>query len=125
VSALARRAVACKGWRWMPGMLNGKDGTRYMGGGAWAWADPYRHHAQGIAHDDWPDLTDPATLGCLLSLVADAHGVSIDDVHVVRTTGNVWSVWIFRGDGSSYRVARQEPSRAEALVAAVAAGGEQ
>ena len=69
----------------------------------------------------YPSLTDPGTLGCLLALVAEAYGVNLDGVHVVRTTGKVWSVWIFRADGSSYRVAAHLPSRAEALVNALEA----
>lgn len=64
-------AVRIPGWRWMPGMPNRKDGTRYMGSARWAWDDPYRHHAQGIADDDWPDPDDPATAGCLLALLGD------------------------------------------------------
>ena len=64
---------------------------------------------------------DDATRGCLLALVAKAYGVTLDDVHVVRTTGKVWSVWIFRANDSSYRVATHESSRAEALVAALEA----
>lgn len=43
---LGRRAVACKGWRWMPGMLARRQA--------------------------WPDLRDPATLGCVLALVREA-----------------------------------------------------
>lgn len=42
---LGQRAVACKGWQWMP--------ARYR-------------------FTSLPDLTDPATLGCLLALVREA-----------------------------------------------------
>jgi len=59
LEALARRAVACKGWRWMPGMAD-HWGQRLREG---HWVDP----AAAL-----PDLTDPATLGCLLALVREA-----------------------------------------------------
>jgi hypothetical protein len=80
---LARRAVACKGWRWMPGMLavhhqdygnNGLDGRVIeiddKEGPMWiGWGDLYLPLFEG----SWPDLTDPATIGCLLALVREAH----------------------------------------------------
>ncbi len=59
--ALARRAVACRGWRWMPGMAD-CYGRRLRDGD---WLDPSA---------EFPDLTDPATLGCLLALVREARG---------------------------------------------------
>jgi hypothetical protein len=76
--ALARRVVACKGWRWMSGMLTGhgrlfeRRGLLILQNGApWvcvpdgqsAWFEPVAA---------LPDLTDPATLGCLLALVRKA-----------------------------------------------------
>ena len=77
---LGKRAVACKSWRWMPGMLTTCDlrvvdgGDEYVvghrsgptkDGGGW-----YDGEAAGLL----PDLTDPATLGCLLALVREARG---------------------------------------------------
>jgi len=61
--ALAKRAVACKGWRWMPGMLT-TEGMRVV---VRCFSD------DNEPDDDIPDLTDPATLGCLLALVREAH----------------------------------------------------
>lgn len=81
-TALSHRAVACKGWRWMPGMptSNGgrvfavdEDGSCRLDFGAeevpfWCTPETMRKMT--------PDLTDPATLGCLLALVREAHGQS-------------------------------------------------
>ena len=71
-TALSRRAVACRGWRWMSGMLR-QDGCRYTGMGMWAnGARLTDEDVEVDAPDQWPDLTDPATLGCLLALVREA-----------------------------------------------------
>ena len=69
--ALARRAVACRGWKWLPGML------------ALEWAAPGMSLTSGRpfrVDDGWhevgvyaPDLTDPATLGCLVTLVRELY----------------------------------------------------
>lgn len=76
---LGKRAAACKGWKWLPGMLIADNGSgiRYL----WQDAD-YSH---GVVNEGgaWvrlrkggreyvPDLTDAATLGCLLQLVREA-----------------------------------------------------
>jgi hypothetical protein len=57
--ALSRRAVACKGWKWLPGMAD-HWGRRLREGD---WLDPAAA---------FPDFTDAATLGCLLALVREA-----------------------------------------------------
>lgn len=62
LEALARRAVACPRWRWMPGMKVGND--RIMD----------ESETREVRSDELPDLTDPATLGCLLALVREAWG---------------------------------------------------
>ena len=90
--ALARRAVACCGWSWMPGMLAaGPPGPR--GGQKLArvegiltsddWTPrcvdfmgrrvPAHYACKCSEEDVMPDLTDAATLGCLLELVREQH----------------------------------------------------
>ena len=52
-----RLAVSLPGWRWMPGMLEGRTGERYEDGdGQWII-------------NKWPDPDDPATAGCLVRLL--------------------------------------------------------
>lgn len=66
---LGRRAVACAGWRWMPGML-----ARYEGD---AWCRVTEGNSFGCPtrvrppnpRQAWPDFRDPATRGCVMALV--------------------------------------------------------
>lgn len=72
--SLGRRAVACKGFRWMAGMLT------------LPFVDEFKeevHPAWRICREDqptpfvqercnaFPDIRDPATLGCLVALVSE------------------------------------------------------
>lgn len=68
---LARDAVACKGWRWMPGM-------RYT---IWPGMTLRVPDTLPFAAPDGalPDLTDPATLGCLIALVREALGTTTSE----------------------------------------------
>jgi len=72
---LGRRAVKCKHWKWMHGMrticgarlvgdLDSAAGYMLSDG-----ADKVAHHDGEDAGHDTPDLSDPATLGCVLHLV--------------------------------------------------------
>ena len=132
-AALSRRAVACRGWRWMPGMQTDSKFARVVtvdiDSGVACAAE------EGASEDDcyavWldgvpvlPDLTDAATLGCLLALVREAwaapralvrlsaNGKSFHVFDVDRvTTGGNWAAFLC-GD---HRI----QTEAEALVAAL------
>lgn len=105
--ALARRAVACRGWRWMPGMLT-TDGYR-LGAADCDGLHPESYRAL-------TDLTDPATLGCLLALVREAWGIV--DIGAFRFNGG-WCVEVMPEDKQHY--AYYGYIEAEALVAALEA----
>ena len=73
---LARRAVACPGWRWRPGMRTLPDARgrvyrlRDHGGRCEPMleAGPVLRQPAPPESEWLPDLTDPATLGCVLAL---------------------------------------------------------
>lgn len=141
--ALARRAVACKGWRWMPGMAIAEMGlgctsglficdhgrvldVRDDDGMQMVSASEYPYDDDGIPEYRWadathvPDLTDPATLGCLLALVREAWNadwiyVVCDQMNDPEDGGYLWRVCV---PWASDIVA---PTEAEALVAALEA----
>ena len=125
---LAKRAVACKAWRWMPGMrvtYHNKEWYRIREGDG--YGSPHRcvpPNPRSAA----PDFTDPATMGCLLSLVREAWGRQLHaeqtcesaDYWVVRTaTGSRWD------DDGAGCVAGEEDGEAAALVAALEAAPAQ
>jgi hypothetical protein len=92
-TALARRAVACRGWRRMPGMRavgkypsypvrihafgeNVQDTDDMLAADKWLpWRQPTEYGDHSYPGPYLPDLSDPATLGCLLALVREAWGI--------------------------------------------------
>lgn len=104
--ALARRAVACKAWRWMPGMRWWTDDDRGR-------LDDFQPEYMGRPTHALPDLTDPATLGCLLALVREAWG---EDTWVQHE--DEWTCWVVLNGQLDHHVGATE---AEALVAALEA----
>lgn len=143
---LGRRAVACKHWRWMPGMLvlstnnyhrpariEALDGDTYgltvvphADGPVFA-----SHHEYGVAGEfprgsTIPDLRDPATLGCLLVLVREALGEPLLYVEpeIDEVEGTAWYAWSAGKWRSCSR--GSHPAEAAALVATLeGAGGER
>lgn len=122
--ALGRRAVACKGWRWLPGMrvtlssgLTLRLGEHDEGSLWWAIRDGGATFTVDMSRPSYtvaPDLNDGATLGCLLALVREAW----DDPKAYVRAGRGWE-WV-----SDFYVERCPPrgeTEAEALVAALEA----
>ena len=130
MKALARRVVACAGWRWMPGMrtrINVRPGDEqhaivchYDGNGALVLADErgsdhgwYRMAPGVVRGAVLPDLADPATIGCLLHLVREAWGEP--DTCVVHSGGYDGLDWWVPCAGRSECIRTE----AEALVVAL------
>lgn len=75
MEGLAKRAVACRHWRWMPGMRLIADDLRTLrvcSHTSVVVEEAGWYHLTTLDIDHLPDLTDPATLGCLLALVREA-----------------------------------------------------
>lgn len=118
---LARRAVACGHWRWVRGARR-HDGYRYIGAGVWVRWSTAAVVTALHAPEQYPDLSDPATLGCLLTLVREAYGRP--DAYIAYQEAPEQRGWALVRAG---RVLAVESTEAEALVAALeaapAAGG--
>ena len=118
---LARRALACKHWRWMPGMRQfaGRNFAPYR-----IVSDIYAPPEGEAIMDSYdgdsllPDLTDPATLGCLLSLVREAWKSPVAQLSPSLPDGYQWTCYI--NDEEEDRLFR-EKTEAEALIAALEA----
>jgi hypothetical protein len=109
LEALGKRLVACKHFRAMRGMrdLQGRTWDEAL---LWRWSNEV----------DVPDLSDAATLGCVLALVREGYGD--EGLGVVRQ--NVGSArggarWFLIGEGGEQ--GGYYATESEALVAALEA----
>jgi hypothetical protein len=114
---LGRRAVACKHWRWMRGMItnlgervcnvDNEDDPKHV------FVLTPGHFIRSLsASERTPRLDDPATLGCLLALVREAAREPGFSVRMVA------GYWYADGNGLAVQACETE---AEALVAALEA----
>lgn len=118
---LEERVINCKHWRWMPGMLEETSNLRVTK--ASTEDDPrvglgdlndflllHSHSMQGL----FPDLTDPATLGCLLVLVRDAYKDAYASAGSLHDENGYWGI----RDCDGFVIATGRSER-EALVIAL------
>lgn len=117
---LGRRAVACKAWRWMPGMRyttpTGASGRYVMRDASLGvTTEGTLHDSQHV--DLLPDLTDPATIGCLLALVREAHGDAQITTYPDLLDSLTYFSWSVASPDSDYT--GWHGSEAEALVFAL------
>lgn len=82
---LSYRLVRCKSWRWLPGMLWWTDDDHGR-------LDDFQPEYMGRPTDALPDLTDPATLGCLLQLVREAWGMPTGITVSYSSDDGLWGV---------------------------------
>lgn len=111
---LARRAVKSPHWRWMPGMRWRTDDDAGR-------LDDYQPEYMGRPSDALPDLTDPATVGCLYALLREHWGGHCFAIaNGFEAEDEVWSVHDgrFGGDGYGHMIAVGS-TEVEALVKAL------
>ena len=117
IEELARRAVACKRWRWMPGM-------QYQAGGTVGrLSDSQCKGKLPLVAETMPNLSDPATLGCLLALVREAlkprgWGFTL----CLANMGAGWQLGYLAGGEWFSPLGTIHRTEAEALVAALEVG---
>jgi len=134
VNEIAKRAVACKGWRWMPGAVSLPDTqgrTWRRTGDGWAQESGKRLRCRVDKASLVPDLTDPATLGCLRHQAEEAHGawdimIQVDIQPRMEGAHGWWRAVDSRGrkiQGASFICPNDADLKVFALISALEAAG--
>jgi len=121
-----KHVVTLKHWRWMPGMLptHGSRIIYCVGERAFvAYWDDEANDGDGDGDAHWfgtglPDLTDPATLGCLRALVREAW--RSPTANTIFVDGQ-WQCWVKNEDtprGLHFDGATEQDALVAALEAA-------
>ena len=117
---LARRAVACPRWRWMPGMRWTVFRSAPLEDYAGRILDCDRRAPDSSAFPGLPDLADPATLGCVMALLDEVYGEWwVEPSPGVDMRATRWAVYVWTG--SLTRRSATGATRIEALIAALEA----
>lgn len=131
---LGRCAVACPRWRWLKGTLGqrrddfGRSWARVLSlcGGSVRYEETGEHgrytptvDGSSFSAAHIPDLRDPATLGCLLALVEEAHGFPVCAYQPRISHGHGWLVESVHDHGERLATDKICETRAEALVRAL------
>ena len=135
---LARRAVACPRWKWMPGMAATGPGWFETARICETDSDhapvlwEYRGYMRGpcasprnadISPWEYPDaapvLTDAATQGCIIALLDEAYGEWWAEPPASPNKRGRWAVYVWNGY-LTRRIATGA-TRIEALIAALEA----
>lgn len=100
----------------MPGMQSTDPAVRFVSAHVPTWADERPMWVEPALSDMNPDLTDPATLGCLLALVREVWG---DENAYVDPRGG-WACCVSsKGPLHGHDLEFPGETEAEALVAAL------
>jgi len=133
---LGKRAVACKNFRWLPGMLalpcaSDRLGLRsvpvrvvhvYEGDGIAVWGDISGVHG---SWEEWrwreegrlPDLQDSATLGCMMALVREVWKSPVAQTSPTLPDIIFWTCYINNEADGDHRFRAE--TEGEALVMAL------
>jgi hypothetical protein len=99
---IAKRLVEHDNWRWVGGMLalteaEPEPSRMYASGEATAWVNEFPAYGDWPADNDcpfgsphYPDLTDPATVGCLLAMAMEGGMVEVSDERMLEMARRIF-----------------------------------